>query len=112
MTRNTVITPSVIFAVAALGLSLPSLAAAQSAPNPMHARMLASACANCHGPDGVSQGVVPGLAGMPRDQLNRTMKEFKDGKRPTATIMHQIAKGYTDEQIDQIAGYFASVKAK
>ena len=35
------------------------------------------------------------------------MAEFKDGKRP-ATIMHQIAKGYTDEQIRLIAGYFAA----
>jgi cytochrome c553 len=37
------------------------------------------------------------------------MKDFQAGKRP-ATIMHQHAKGYTDAQLELIAGYFASVK--
>jgi sulfide dehydrogenase cytochrome subunit len=39
------------------------------------------------------------------------MKDFKAGKRP-ATIMHQQAKGYTDQELEILAGYFASVKAK
>jgi sulfide dehydrogenase cytochrome subunit len=34
------------------------------------------------------------------------MKAFQDGSRP-ATIMHQLAKGYTSEQIDLIAAYLA-----
>jgi sulfide dehydrogenase cytochrome subunit len=37
--------------------------------------------------------------------------DYKSGTQP-ATIMHQIAKGYTDEQIRLIAGYFAAQKAK
>jgi cytochrome c553 len=37
------------------------------------------------------------------------MKAFKTGTRE-ATIMHQIAKGYSDEQIQQMADYFASQK--
>jgi cytochrome c553 len=37
------------------------------------------------------------------------MKAFKSGARP-ATVMHQLAKGYTDEQIVTIANYFAAVK--
>jgi cytochrome c553 len=39
------------------------------------------------------------------------MRAFRDGKRP-ATIMHQLAKGYTDAQIDAISGYFASQAVK
>ena len=39
------------------------------------------------------------------------MNEFRDGKRP-ATIMHQIAKGYTPEQVDVIAAWFAAQKAR
>jgi len=35
------------------------------------------------------------------------MLAFKSGTRP-ATIMHQLAKGYTDEQIRLLATYFAS----
>jgi cytochrome c553 len=34
------------------------------------------------------------------------MKAFRDGTRP-ATIMHQLAKGYSDEQIELMAEYFA-----
>jgi cytochrome c553 len=37
------------------------------------------------------------------------MLDFKNGRRP-ATIMHQIAKGYSDEQIAAIAAYFAAQK--
>jgi cytochrome c553 len=37
------------------------------------------------------------------------MLDFKAGRLP-ATLMHQIAKGYTDEQIEQLAGYFAGLK--
>jgi cytochrome c553 len=47
------------------------------------------------------------LAGVPADKLVATMADYKAGNLP-ATIMHQIAKGYTDEQIRLIAGYFAA----
>jgi cytochrome c553 len=37
------------------------------------------------------------------------MQAFKAGTRP-ATVMHQIAKGYSDEQIKAIAAWFAAVR--
>ncbi|MDH5219662.1 MAG: cytochrome C, partial [Betaproteobacteria bacterium] len=49
------------------------------------------------------------LAGMPQDELVRKFKEFRSGAKP-ATVMHQISKGYTDNQIEQIAAYFAAQK--
>ncbi len=49
------------------------------------------------------------LAGLPKDHIITQMKAFRDSKRP-ATVMHQIAKGYSDEQIDQLASWFASQK--
>jgi cytochrome subunit of sulfide dehydrogenase len=74
-------------------------------------RVLASTCAACHGTDGrAAEGsTVPGLAGVPKPTLTAQMKGFKDGSRP-ATIMHQLSKGYTDEQIDRLGDYFASIK--
>ena len=73
-------------------------------------RQLASACAICHGTDGRGDGkVLPPLAGMPRDHIASQMRAFRDGQRP-ATVMHQIAKGYTDEQIDALATWFAAQK--
>ena len=76
------------------------------------ARNLASACFTCHGTDGHSVGgVPPSLAGRDRNDLLQAMKDFKADKRP-ATIMHQQAKGYTDQELEALAGYFASVKAR
>jgi cytochrome c553 len=37
------------------------------------------------------------------------MQDFKAGRKP-ATIMHQLAKGYSDDQIQAIAAYFAAQK--
>lgn len=75
------------------------------------ARSLAATCANCHGTDGrsVPDSGLESLAGASKDQLARKLREFKSGTKP-ATIMDQIAKGYTDEQLDLIAGYFAARK--
>lgn len=84
--------------------------AAQSAQM-LNLRSLAATCANCHGTNGKAQdgSAVVSLAGMPKDYIVAQMKAFKDGTRP-ATIMHQLAKGYSDAQIEQIAGYFAAQK--
>jgi cytochrome c553 len=92
------------------GAALASSASAQGS-DPNLGRNLAAACANCHGTHGVSQGGIPGLAGEPRAQISRLMQEFRAGKRP-ATVMHQLAKGYTDEQIEALAAYFSAQKAK
>ena len=74
------------------------------------ARNLASTCFTCHGTDGRSVGgVPPSLAGRNKGELLQAMKDFKDGKRP-ATIMHQHARGYSDQELDLITGYFAGVK--
>jgi len=50
---------------------------------------------------------VPALAGQPKEFLVLQMKAFQEGKR-LATVMHQIAKGYSDAQIDLLAGYLSA----
>lgn len=87
------------------GIALPAMAA-----GPTAARDLAATCFTCHGTDGHSVGgVPPGLAGQNKSYLLQQLKNFRAGNRP-ATLMHQNAKGYTDEQLELIAGYFASIK--
>ena len=97
--------------VAALAgvMALATAAQAQTPPppHPHLARNLAATCANCHGTNGNARGEMKPLAGVPADKLVATMADYKAGNLP-ATIMHQIAKGYTDEQIRLIAGYFAA----
>jgi cytochrome c553 len=74
------------------------------------ARSLAATCANCHGPQGRSTtSAVASLAGRPKGEIISAMQAFKSGAKP-ATVMHQLSKGYTDEQIEMMAGFFAAQK--
>jgi len=96
---------------AALFAVLGAAHATAQGSDPNLGRNLAATCANCHGTNGVSVGGVESLAGKPKDELVRKMREFKQGTKP-ATVMTQLAKGYTDEQIEVLAGWFAAQKAK
>ena len=77
----------------------------------LYQRATAATCANCHGTDGrgVSGSSMPNLAGMPKAYMLVQMKAFRDGSRP-ATVMHQLTKGFTDQQIESVASYFSTVK--
>jgi len=50
------------------------------------------------------------LAGLPKEVTVQKMQDYKAGRMPAATIMHQLAKVYSDEQIVAIAAYFAAQK--
>jgi cytochrome c553 len=90
-----------------LALSMLALVSSTAAAN---GQRLYATCAACHGTNGAGVGnALPILAGQPKDALVASMRAFKTGARP-ATIMHQISKGYTDEQIEQIAVYLSKQK--
>jgi len=89
---------------AAVLAAAPLVAVAQDA-----GRDLAASCAMCHGTDGRSVGGNEPLAGVAKADIVRKFNDFRSGAKP-ATIMHQISKGYTDQQIDQIAAYFSAQK--
>jgi cytochrome c553 len=89
-----------------------ALAAAPAAAQDAAGRNLAAPCAICHGTEGrpaAKESPLIPLAGLPKDHIATQMRGFRDGKRP-ATVMHQIAKGYTDPQIDSIAAWYAAQK--
>jgi cytochrome c553 len=85
-------------------LTFSAIAASQTSPANINQLSLAATCANCHGTNGVG---VPN-AGMPQinhltpDAMLTQLKAFKSGAR-SGTIMHQLTKGYTDEQLQTIA---------
>jgi sulfide dehydrogenase cytochrome subunit len=73
-------------------------------------RSLAATCANCHGTDGRARGsVMPPLAGMKADAMLAALADYRRGTR-SGTVMPQIARGYTEAQLRQIAAYFEAVK--
>lgn len=101
--------PTTAALAAALTLACTSLQAQTPAPSPNAAGYLAANCANCHGTDGRSNAAMPSLAGLDRNYFIEQMRQFREGRRQ-ATIMHQLARGYTDEQIVAMANYFATIK--
>lgn len=72
------------------------------------ASMLADTCAGCHGTDGASVGPAsPSIAGLSETYFTDTMLAFKNDER-AGTIMNRIAKGYSEEEIKLMAGFFAA----
>ena len=79
---------------------------AQAPASPNLGRNLAAQCANCHGTNGKSMAEVPSLAGQAASVIVQKMKDYRDGKLP-ASIMHQLSKGYSDEQVTLMADFFS-----
>jgi cytochrome subunit of sulfide dehydrogenase len=93
-----------VLAAGALAFSATAFAA------PPSAEMLANACAGCHGTNGGSAGdTMPSLASQSESSIVEAMLKFKSGER-SSTIMGRLAKGYSDEQIKALGGFFAKQK--
>jgi cytochrome c553 len=97
------------YLIAGLFCALASAQAQNISSDPLQVRSWAASCSNCHGTNGRAEPGNESLAGVNKDEIVKKMLDFKAGRKP-ATIMHQLSKGYTDEQIIAIAGYFAAQK--
>ena len=87
--------------------SAASLSQAQTSPTQV--KSWAAGCANCHGTNGQAQPGMPPLAGKNAADMTEKLLAYKSGAAPS-TIMTQLAKGYSDDQLKAIAGYFAAQK--
>ena len=63
--------------------------------DPVRGEMLSLSCTSCHGREGKSEAITPYIAGM--GKTNETM-------------MQKHAKGFSDEELEQIAYYFSNIK--
>jgi cytochrome c553 len=96
--------------VALAGLCLAaSLHAAEDGTASAGVRYYAANCFNCHGTEGRINSAIPAIAGRDREFLLEALKAYKAGSKP-ATIMHQLAKGYTDAELAALADYFSRQK--
>ncbi len=66
-------------------------------------------CQACHGPDGLGTNpMYPVLAGQHEDYLAHSLRAYRDGSRKNA-IMAGLAAPLSDEDIDDLAAYYASL---
>lgn len=91
------------------GASPPAFAAPNLSPAGI--RAMAANCAPCHGTDGHAApgSTVASLAGRPRGAIAEAMAQFASGRKP-ATVMHQIAKGFTPEEARALDEYLSRQK--
>ena len=73
-------------------------------------------CASCHGADGNApiDGMYPKLGGQYADYIAHSLQAYRSGTRAgaTADVMAAQAKSLTDQQIADLAAYFASVPSQ
>lgn len=68
-----------------------------------------AACAGCHGPDGRSATpMFPKLAGQHAQYLSNALQAYKDGTRTNAMMSASLVEPLSDQDIDDIAAYYAS----
>ena len=78
-------------------------------------KVVAATCVACHQNNGMGlnheQGDSwPRLAGLDADYIKKQLNDFKQGKRDNAT-MKPFASMLNDQQINDVAQYFSSLKA-
>ena len=87
----------------AIGSATIAVAAVAAAEPPVGA----VSCSGCHPTSARVASPVPRLAGRDRAELAKALLDFRSGARP-GTVMDRIAKGFTDEEIQAIAAWYAS----
>ena len=92
-----------------LSCSLPALAAGNSGAG----QEKSARCMACHGTDGKAAApVYPNLAGQHQAYLAQALRAYKSGARSggQAEVMKAFVAGLTDEDIDDLAAYYAGLK--
>ncbi|NIA68810.1 cytochrome c [Pelagibius litoralis] len=75
-------------------------------------RQKARQCQTCHGIDGIARiPIAPHIAGENDIYLITQLKAFRSGKR-THEIMSVIAENLSDEDIADLAAWYASIEIK
>lgn len=68
-------------------------------------------CMACHGSNGIGVApIYPNLAGQKQQYLAKQIKAFKDGTRKDPSMQPMVAP-LTEEDIENLAAYFASLPA-
>lgn len=98
------------FTGVALGVSLGIALPAHATGNAEAGKAKSTACAACHGADGVSTvPSFPKLAGQNSDYLYHSLKAYKAGKRKNPIMAGQV-QNLSDADMQDLAMYFSKQK--
>jgi len=101
-----------LLVAAIAGASLVVSAAAGAAGDAAAGKSKSAVCAACHGADGNSANAMwPKLAGQHATYLVKQLKDFKSGARKDP-MMAPMAKPLSDQDMENLAAYYASQKQK
>ncbi|WP_034912480.1 cytochrome c [Erwinia sp. 9145] len=98
-----------LVALAVYAVALPAFAAG----NPAAGQQKSASCQACHGAEGKAKVTLyPNLAGQHADYLAHAMHAYKKGERSggQAEVMKAFVSGLSDEDIDDLAAWYASMK--
>ena len=103
--QNHAVTGLILVAVCSLAAQ-PLMAAG----DPTVGREKAQVCQACHGPEGKSvDPSYPNLAGQHQSYLVKALADYRSGARNNA-IMQSFAAGLSNQDIEDLAAWFASQK--
>ena len=92
-----------LIVASAIVLSMAGMALAADAPPG------AAGCSGCHASNARVETPVPPLNGRPAADIATAMNEYKSGARK-GTIMDRIAKGFSEQETQAIATWYAQQK--
>jgi len=69
----------------------------------------AASCSGCHAVNASVKTTVPRIHGRSAADIVTAMVAFRSGAR-AATVMDRVAKGFTDDETQAIAAWFAAQK--
>jgi len=82
----------------------------ERASNEQGQRLYRTSCARCHGQTGQGQGIFPALAGQHPEYTVAQIEAFKSGDRSSHSVMRDVTKDLTAEDLQKIADYLAGLK--
>ena len=86
---------------------------AAAKPDVAKGQAAAMVCAACHGGDGNSAiAINPSLAGQHQQYITKQLMNFKSGERNNAIMKGMIATLATDDDMKNVAAYFAAQKPR